>query len=236
MLVVHECGHRSGLINLFPFIHHLQMAQAVSLGILEPVVPVHSRWWGSFFYFFNCYLRLVRTRLKVHCYAIQCFYVHFCGRKARRLEAAAPANESQALAILFFSSPVRSFAIDRRRSTSQLSTCPCKVILLSDEVGFEIWSRKWKQLKKTSLPWTMVKIRGVQNWLVELHGSILSCIGLTIVQDLRSFRCSCVYFAAQYNVHCDNRQAGNLLSTLRLERCMAAIIFPHNKMAQNITE
>ena len=51
-----------------------------------------------------------------------------------------------------------------------------------------------------------------------------------------AFRCSCVYFATQYNVHYDNRQAGHLLSVLRLERCTAAIIFPHNKMAQKITE
>ena len=45
-----------------------------------------------------------------------------------------------------------------------------------------------------------------------------------------------VYFATQYNVLCDNRQAGRLLSKLSLERCTAAIIFPHNKMAQKITE
>ena len=47
-----------------------------------------------------------------------------------------------------------------------------------------------------------------------------------------AFRCSCVYFATQCNVHYDNRQAGHLLSALRLERCTAAIIFPHNKTAQ----
>ena len=39
---------------------------------------------------------------------------------ARRLEAAAPVKEKQAFAALFFSSPVPSFAIDRRWSISQL--------------------------------------------------------------------------------------------------------------------
>ena len=42
--------------------------------------------------------------LKVHFHAIQCFYVDILRSKmaARRLGAAAPANESQALAALFF--------------------------------------------------------------------------------------------------------------------------------------
>ena len=49
----------------------------------------------------------------------------------------------------------------------------------------------------------------------------LSCRGPTIVQDSRSFSTGAfVYFATQYmyNVHYDNRQAGHLLSALRLER------------------
>ena len=56
---------------------------------------------------------------------------------------------------------------------------------------------------------------------------------LTIFQvQLRSV----VDFAAQYNVHHDKRHAEHLLRALRLEKCTATIIFPHNKMAQKITE
>ena len=59
--------------------------------------------------------------LKVHWHAIQWFYVDFLRSKmaARRLEAVAPANKKQAFATLF-SSPVSSFAINRRRGISQL--------------------------------------------------------------------------------------------------------------------
>ena len=114
-------------------------------------------------------------------------------------------------------------------------SCPCKVIRLSDEVGLWDYDQE-SENKKTSLPWTMVKNSWNSKQVAELHGSILSCVGLMIVQGPQYFRCSCVYFATQYNVHYDNRQAGYLLSALRLERYTAAIIFPHNKMAQKITE
>ena len=68
---------------------------------------------------------------------------------ARRLEAAAPANEKQAFAALFF---FTSFELCDQSTSGYLSVSyPCKVIPLSDEEGLEIRSRKWKQ-KRTRLP------------------------------------------------------------------------------------
>ena len=181
-------------------------------------------------------LRLRKTGvqdLKVHCHAIQCFYVDFLRSKmaARRLEAAAPASEKQAFAALFFSSPVPSFAIDRCWSISQLP-------LQSHSSFGRSWALRYDQEsenKKTCLPWTMVK----NSWnpkqacrapRIELE---LPWSGdRSRIAIFRAFRCSCVYFATQYNVHNDNRQAGHLLRALRLDRCTSAIIFPHNKMAK----
>ena len=98
-------------------------------------------------------------------------------------------------------------------------------------MGFEIRSRKWKQKDKFAH----------EKWgkFMETKTGLRSSTDrswVVLAQDRcktrEVFRCSCVYFATQYNVHYDNRQAGHLLSALRLERCTAAIIFPHNKMSQ----
>ena len=158
----------------------------------------------------------------------------FCGRKWRRGDSRLQRRPTRNRPLLhfFLSSPAPSFAIDRRRSISQWP-------LQSHSFFGRSWALRYGQEsenKKASLPWTMLKFHGNQNRLAELHGSILSCLDPTIVQDPRSFRCSCAYFATQYNVHNENRQAGHLLSALRLESCMAAIIFPHSKMAQKIAE
>ena len=112
--------------------------------------------------------RTFLSGLKVHCHAIECFFVDFLWSKvaARTLDAAAPANEKQT-----FAATDRSSAVLVRRS---------------------------------------FKTR-------DLSGAF-------------------VYSATQYNVHYDYRQARHLLSALRLEGCTAAIIFPHNTMAQKITE
>ena len=154
---------------------------------------------------------------------------------ARRLEAAAPA-ESQALigCTFFFFTGLEL----RDRLTSEHQSVGNLPLKSYSSLGRSwVWDQESKN-KMTSLPMNRQwwKIRGIQNRSAELHGSILRCLGPTIVQDSWSFRCSCVYFTTQYNVHCDNRQAGHLLGALRLERCTAAIIFPHNKMAQKITE
>ena len=72
---------------------------------------------------------------------------------ARRLEAAAPANEKHGLCRTFFSSPVPSFAIDRRWSISQW---PWQN---HSSLGWS-WSLRYDQEsenKMTGLPWTMVK-------------------------------------------------------------------------------
>ena len=122
------------------------------------------------------------------------------------------------------------------QSTSAYQSVPrAKSFLSRMKLGFEIWSRKWKQKEMFALNNGEKFMESKKKKrLAELHGSILSCLhglGPTIVQALWSFRCSCVYFATQNNIHYDNWQAGHLLSTLRLERRTAAIIFLHNKMA-----
>ena len=142
--------------------------------------------------------------LKVHCHAIQWFYVDFLRSKmaAGRLEAAALANEKQAfVAPSFFSSPVSSFAINRRRGISQL---PCKVTPLSDVDG--LWDKikkvktkdkfaheKWGKFMETKAGLRSSTDRA---WVVLVRRSFKTC---------EAFRCSCVYFPTQYNVHYDNR-------------------------------
>ena len=106
-----------------------------------------------------------------------------------------------------------------------------KSFLSRTKLSFEIMIKKGKT-KRQTCPLTMVNNSYIQNWLADLHGSILSCPWSDDRSRLAIFRCSCVYFTTQYNVHYDNRLAGHLLSVLRLERCTAAIILPHNKMAQ----
>ena len=83
----------------------------------------------------------------MHCHAIQCFYVDFLRSKmaARRRKAAAPVKEKQALAALFFSSPVPSFAIDRRWSISQLPLQSHSESSLGRSWALRYRSRKWKQ-------------------------------------------------------------------------------------------
>ena len=70
----------------------------------------------------------------MRCHAIQCFYVDFLRSKmaARRVEAAAPANEKQAFAALFF---LHLFRTSRSIDVGVSVSYPCKVIPLSDEVG-----------------------------------------------------------------------------------------------------
>ena len=86
-------------------------------------------------------------------------------------------------------------------------------------IHWRIAVRKWKA-KFAHQEWW--KLHGIQNRLAELHRSILSCFGPTIVQDSPSFRWSCVFC---YTVKCTLRQSTgkHLLSALRLERYTAAI-------------
>ena len=80
--------------------------------------------------------------------------------------------------------------------------------------GFKNWSKNWEQkgdVAQQRRTWKMVKkIPGIQNRPAQLHESILSCLGPTIVQASRSFRCSCVDSVAQFNVHYDKRHARHL--------------------------
>ena len=96
---------------------------------------------------------------------------------------------------------------------------PCKVIPLSDEDG--LWDKiKKVKTKRQVCPWNL-------KWgeFMETKTGLRSSTDRSWVVLVRrwfktreAFRCSCVYFATQYNVHYDNRQAGHLLSALRLER------------------
>ena len=151
---------------------------------------------------------------------------------ARRLEAAAPANEKQAFAALFF---FTSFELHDQSISGYQSVTLAKSLLSRTKMGFEIRSRKRKQNNKFALE----KLGKLMETKTDLRSSTDRSWVVLVRRSFKTreaFRCSCVYFTTQYNVHYDNRQAGHLLSVLRLERCTAAIIFPHNKMAQNITE
>ena len=90
--------------------------------------------------------------------------------------------------------------------------------------------RKWR--RGDSRP----RRRPMRSRPLQLHESISSAVLVRRSFKTRDLSGAFVYSATQYNVHYDNWQAGYLLSALRLERCTAAIIFPHNKMAQKITD
>ena len=88
------------------------------------------------------FLKKRLTFLKVHFHAIQCFYVDFFfavenGGEDTRGHGA---HRVPGLGRNFFP-PVRSFAIDRRRSISQLPL-QSHSSLSRTKLGFEIWSRK----------------------------------------------------------------------------------------------
>ena len=170
-------------------------------------------------------------RLKMHCHALQRFYVDFLRSKmaARRLEA--PANEKQAFAPLFF---FTSFELRDQSTLGYLSVTLAKSFLSRTKMGFEIRSRKWKQKDKFAH----------KKWgkCMEPKAGLLSSTDRSWVVLVRrsfktheAFRCSCVYFATQYNVHYDNRQAGHLLNALSGERCTAAI-FSRKQIGAKITE
>ena len=143
--------------------------------------------------------------LKVHsgCHAIQWFYGDFLRSKmaARRLEAAAGQREARLCRTFFLHQFRASRSIDVGVSISY----PCKVIPLSDEDG--LWDKiKKVKTKRQVSPWKMGKIHGNQNRLVELHGSILSCLGPKIVQDdleSRGFQVQLCIFC--YTVQCTLR-------------------------------
>ena len=131
----------------------------------------------------------------------------------------------------------------RDQSTSgyqSVTLANAKSFLSRTKMGFEIRSRKWKQKDKFAHEkWgkfmetkTGLRSSTDRSWVVLLRRSFQDSRGFQVQQ----FSSSCEYFATQYSVHYDNRQAGHLLSALRLERCTTAIIFPRNKIAQKITE
>ena len=178
-------------------------------------------------------LTFTSSLLKVHCHAIQCFYVDFLRSKmaARRPEAAAPANDLQALTALFFSSPVRSFVIDRRRSISE-SPLQSRSSL-GTKLAFEIWSRK---LKQTGFPWTMVKnswnpkqaCRAPQIDLELSWSDDRSRLAIFQVQLYISLH------STMYTTIIDRQ--GTCWARFVWKDAWPPLFFPHNKMAQKITE
>ena len=95
--------------------------------------------------------RLSSWNLKVHCHAIQWFFVDFfCGRKWRRGDSRPRRRPTRSSPLPhFFSSPVSSFAINRRRDiTTDQSVTLAKSFLSRTKMGFEIRSKKWKQKDK----------------------------------------------------------------------------------------
>ena len=70
-------------------------------------------------------------------------------------------------------------------------------------------------------------------------GSILSCLGPTIVQASRSFTIFslqvqvCRLRYTLYNVHNEKWHAGDLLRAIRLEKCTTAIFSPQQNGVKN---
>ena len=200
-----------------------------------PRVPDEK--WGEIegeveFFFSRALTPGLWASLKVHCYALSVLCQFFAVENGGEENRGRGAGQREAgLCRTFFA--LHLFQASRSIDIGVSVSWPCKVIRLSDEVG--LWDMiKRMKTKRQVCPEQWWKIPGIQHRLAELHQSILTCVGPTIVRGSQSFRCSCVYFATQYNVHYDNRQAGHLLSALRLKRYTAAIIFPHNKLAQNM--
>ena len=184
---------------------------------------------------------MVSLLLKVNCHAIQWFNVDFFLRSkmaARRLEAAAPANKKQAFAFTFF---LRRFRASRSINVGVSVSYPCKVILSRTKTGFEIRSRKWKQKDKLSMKngeysWKTKQACGSPRIDLELSWHSWS------EDRSRLARLSQVSGAVAYI---------SLRSTIyatifdRQDTCWARfawkdarppLFFPHNKMAQKITE
>ena len=196
---------------------------------------------GGTYFYRNTGTATRRLGLKVHCHAFQCFYVDFFFLRskmaARRLEAAAPTNESLGLGRNFFSPVlyVRRFAIDRRRSISQLSLQSHSSLSLSSrtKLGFEIWSRKWKDKFAHQQSW---KIRGIQNRLAELHGIDLELSWSDDRSRLTIFQVQLCIF--RYTVQCTLRQSTGktLVERASFGKIHGRHYFPRSKMAQKITE
>ena len=130
----------------------------------------------------------------------------FCGRKWRRGDSRPRRRPTRSRPLPhFFSSPVSRFAINRCRGISQLplqshSSLRRRLALRLDQES---------ENKKTSLPmktgensWKSKQACGAPRIDLVVHVLVRRSF-----KTREAFRCSCVYFATQYNVHYDNRQA-----------------------------
>ena len=142
------------------------------------IVPTTQRiGWHIFLWNIGTATRRLALKGALSCYSVfLCWFFFFCGRKWRRgdLRPRRRPTSRRALAAIFFH--LFYMFEDLRLIDVVVSvSCPCKVTPLSlsrTKLGFEIWSRKWKDKFAHQQWW---KIHGTQNRLAELDGSILSC-------------------------------------------------------------
>ena len=161
-----------------------------------------------------------------------------CGRKWWRGDSRQRSRPTRSRPLPhFFSSPLSSFAINQRRGISQLP-------LQSHSSLGRRWaliyvrSRKWKQKDKFAHEkWgkfmkTKTGLRSSTDrpWVVLVRRSF---------KTREAFRCSCVYFATQYNVHYDNRQAGHCWALFAWKDARPPLFFPtpkwRNKSLNSVT-
>ena len=192
--------------------------------IIFPIQMTAKNHWSSW----HCVFKGALSRYSV----ILCRFLQ-SKMAARRLETAAPANEKQAFAALFF---FTSFELRDQSTSGYQSITLAKSFLSRTKMGFEVRSRKWKQ--KDKFAHEKWGIHGTKTGLQRFTDRSWVVLVRRSFKTREAFRCSCVYFATQYNnVHYDNEQAGHLLSVLRLELEMhGRHYFPQNKMAQKITD
>ena len=175
--------------------------------------------------------------LKVHRHAIQCFIVDVCGRKWRRGDSRPwrwPTKSRPLLRFFLLFGASRSFDVG-------VSVCQLPLQSHSSpEFGL------WDMIKKVKTKRQVCPVNYDEKFLkskTRLQSSThwsLSCLGPTIVKDLRSFRWSCVYFPTQYNVHYDNWQAGHLCWTRFVSKdSRPPLFFPttkwHKKSLNSVT-
>ena len=183
-------------------------------------------------------------KLKVHCHAIQCFYVDFLRSKmaARKLEAAAPTNELPVLGRNFFFTcwELRNWSTSKNQSVVLAKSF--LFLSLSDEVG--LGGRYDQESEKKSLPISNGEIimeskTGLQSsmdrsWVVRLVRQSFKTRDLSVV----------VVYISLHSTICTTTIRQSTLKTL-VERASLGKIHgrhysppppPPNKMAQKITD
>ena len=151
----------------------------------------------------------------------------FCGRKWRRGDSRPRRQPTRSRPLPHFFLHFTSFELRDQSTSGYQSVTLAKSFHSRTNMGFEIRSRKRKKKDKLAMK------NGENSWKPkQACGAPRIDLELSWSEDRsrlsEAFRCSCVYFATQYNVHYDNRQAGHLLSALRLEK-WPPLFFPTKK-------